>query len=73
MSYAIPQCLPHLSNADAEKLCRLLELRFANEIGDANRWLGSELYDFRCKPVDLLKRDEIGVLRVISYLEHEVG
>ena len=61
--------LPHLTSADAAELERLLRAVFRDDAGAANRWLTARSDYFRCRPIDLIKRDELGVLRVISYLK----
>lgn len=71
-AYDLPSALPHLTAADAEELTRLLRAVFKDSVESANRWLSDRSDYFRCAPVDLLKRDEIGVVRVISYLKDAV-
>lgn len=68
MTYTIPAALPHLSTADTEELNRLLLLVFKADVDGACKWLRDRSGVFNCSPIDLLKRDELGVLRVISYL-----
>ena len=68
MTYELPIALPHLTSADAAELERLLRAVFKDDVDAAGRWLIGYSGYFRCKPIDLLRRDELGVLRVISYL-----
>ena len=65
----LPAALPHLSADDAAELKRLLRGVFRDDMGAANKWLTDRSDFFNCPPVDLLKRDELGVVRVISYLK----
>jgi hypothetical protein len=69
VSYQLPTGLPHLSTADAEEVSRLLRLVFRDQDESANRWLGERSDYFRDKPIDVLRRDELGVVWVISYLK----
>jgi hypothetical protein len=64
----IPSC-PHLSGEDRTEIIRLLKSVFKDDGKKANDWLQGHSTYFRCRPVDLLKRDELGVERVISYLK----
>jgi len=71
-AYEIPTALPHLTTDDAAELTRLLQGVFgddANSVIEANKWLTKRSDVFNCPPIDLVKRDELGVLRVISYLK----
>ncbi len=67
--YQLPSALPHISTADATEIERLLGLVFKDDHGAANRWLCARSGVFNCEPIELLKRDELGVVRVISYLK----
>ena len=69
MTYELPTALPHLSSADAAELGRLLRAAFKDDVAAANKWLKERSDYFRCPPDELLKRDELGVVRVISYLK----
>ena len=68
MTYQLPTALPHLTTTDAEELTRLLRAVFHDDVAGANRWLTTRSDFFNCQPLELLKRDELGVVRVISYL-----
>jgi hypothetical protein len=54
--------------ADVEELRRLLGLAFKDDQGAAWKWLTTVSEYWRAKPLDVL-RDELGVVRVISYLK----
>lgn len=70
MTYELPKARAHLTTDDAAELTRLLRGIFRDDVGAANKWLTGRSDFFNCAPVDLLKRDELGVLRVISYLKY---
>lgn len=69
MSHEIPINVPHLTKADTDEMDRLLRLVFKEDDGAANKWLHGRSGVFLCTPLDLIKRDELGVVRVISYLK----
>ena len=62
MTYELPIALPHLTSADAAELERLLRAVFKDDVDAAGRWLTGYSDYFRCKPIDLLRRDEAGRL-----------
>jgi uncharacterized protein (DUF2384 family) len=64
--------IPSMSKEDAEELQRLLPLAFQGDEVKAKEWLTSPSELWRGKPVDVL-RDEIGVVRIISYLKQAAG
>ena len=68
VTFELPASLPHLTTDDAAELKRLLRGVFRDDVGAANKWLTYRSDFFNCPPVELLKRDELGVVRVISYL-----
>jgi hypothetical protein len=41
---------------------------FAKDAVAANKWLTDRSDYFRCPPVEMLRRDEVGVAWVLSYL-----
>jgi hypothetical protein len=69
VSCQIPTSLPHLTTADQQELTRLLTLVFKADDAGATKWLTGRSEVFRCTPLDLLKRDAVGVVRVIDYLK----
>ena len=58
-----------LTSTDVAELERLLRAVFKDDVGAANRWLSSYSKYFRAKPIELIKRDVVGVVRLISYLK----
>jgi hypothetical protein len=69
VTYELSTALPHLTSTDVAELERLLRAVFKDDVGAANRWLSSYSKYFRAKPIELIKRDVVGVVRVISYLK----
>jgi hypothetical protein len=57
---------------DLEEIDRLLALVFERDpepVAAAQRWLKDRSEVFRMTPIDMLKRDELGVVWVLSYLK----
>lgn len=69
MTGQIPTSLPHLTADDNNELLRLLMLVFKADDAGATKWLTGRSEVFRCTPVEMLKRDALGVVRVIDYLK----
>jgi uncharacterized protein (DUF2384 family) len=66
MPYELPNSL---TPDDSTEVNRLLGLVFKGNEGEAKEWLTQRSDFFNCPPIDLLKRDELGVVRIISYLK----
>jgi hypothetical protein len=63
-----PAELQHLSEEDMAEVNRLLMIVFKDDDAAAEIWLKDRSEVFRMTPIEMLKRDELGVVRVISYL-----
>jgi hypothetical protein len=76
MTYPLPAeyAPPHMTAEDIEEIDRLLGLVFEREpdpVVAAQHWLKNPNNGvFNCSPLEMLQRDELGVVRVISYLKH---
>ena len=64
--------IPAISPADAAELTRLLMLVFKGDEPRAAKWMKERCDPFHRTPLDLLKRDEIGVVRLLSFLRDAV-
>jgi hypothetical protein len=65
----MPDLPSSLTPDDTSEVNRLLGLVFKGDAAASSKWLTERSGYFNCPPIELLKRDEIGVVRVIDYLK----